>query len=405
MSPQNPLSIAVIGAGVGGLVTAMILNEAGYKITLYEKSKIIGPESCSFMSGGMLAPWCERADTDPEVLRKGIMALDWWENHFIGFSRNGSLLLSSKHDYSEIARYRTHTSGHEMADQKRISELEPALSHLFDEGLFYPEEGHLDPREALASLAHQLEQASVSIKTGKAVKHSDLKEDLIIDCRGLAAREDLPKLRGVRGEMLRIRSDEVSFSRPIRLLHLRDSIYIVPRKNGEIMVGASSIETDWDGPVTVRTAARYLEACERLHPALGQAEILELGAGVRPAFPDNLPHVSREGRVIYLNGFYRHGWLLSPWAGQEVLKEVQQYTGEKSTKKASQAQPTEIHAIVNGKSQAIPTLLSELLKKLHFQDKIVATALNNQFIPAEKRAETFLKEGDRIEILTPMQGG
>ncbi|QDH13685.1 FAD-dependent oxidoreductase [Formicincola oecophyllae] len=316
-------SVAVVGAGVGGLVTATALLDAGCAVTLYERDREVGPGCCSWMSGGMLAPWCEKADTDPEVVARGVMALDWWEGHVDAFERHGSLVLSSKRDRSEIATYASRTTAHESLDGAAITALEPDLARLYQDGLFYPREGHLDPREALLELAQRFEARGGTLHTGRDVRPEGLGEDVVVDCRGLGARDCLPRLRGVRGEMLRVRTDDVTLTRPVRLLHLREPIYIVPRAKGEFMIGASSVETDWDGPVSVRTAARYLEACERLHPAFGQAEVIELGAGVRPAYPDNLPEVTREGRVIYLNGLYRHGWLLSPWCAGQVMAQME----------------------------------------------------------------------------------
>ena len=78
------------------------------------------------------------------------------------------------------------------------------------------------------------------------------------------------------------------------------------------MVGATMIESDAAGPMTVRSAIELLNAAYALHPAFAEAAILELGAGVRPAYPDNLPRVVRHGRVLRLNGMHRHGFLLSP---------------------------------------------------------------------------------------------
>jgi glycine oxidase len=80
------------------------------------------------------------------------------------------------------------------------------------------------------------------------------------------------------------------------------------------MVGASVIESEEEGPVSVRSALELLGSAYALHPAFGEAEILDLGAGVRPAFPDNVPKivVEREGRLLRVNGLYRHGFLLAP---------------------------------------------------------------------------------------------
>ena len=135
---------------------------------------------------------------------------------------------------------------------------------------------------------------------------------VVIDCRGLAAREDLPTLRGVRGEMAVLRSREVQIKRPVRLLHPRFGLYVVPWSDDRYMVGATVIERDDAGPVTVRSALDLLGTAYALHPGFGEAEILELSAGVRPAFPDNVPHIVAKGRRLLVNGAFRHGYLLAP---------------------------------------------------------------------------------------------
>jgi glycine oxidase len=99
---------------------------------------------------------------------------------------------------------------------------------------------------------------------------------------------------------------------PVRMLHPRIPVYIVPRADHVFMVGATMIENDERGRVTGRSMVELLSAAYALHPALGEAEILEIGCDIRPAFPDNLPRIVRSGQVLRVNGFYRHGYLLAP---------------------------------------------------------------------------------------------
>jgi glycine oxidase len=135
---------------------------------------------------------------------------------------------------------------------------------------------------------------------------------VLIDCRGWSARDALADLRGVRGEMLLVRTGEVRLSRPVRLLHPRIPLYVVPRADGVFMIGATMIESAEKAGMSVRSAIELLNAAFTLHPAFGEAEILEMSADVRPAFADNEPRlVERDGR-IFLNGAYRHGYLLAP---------------------------------------------------------------------------------------------
>jgi glycine oxidase len=136
--------------------------------------------------------------------------------------------------------------------------------------------------------------------------------DLVIDCRGLAARDDLSELRGVRGERLVVRTEEVNLSRPVRLLHPRFPLYVVPWGYGFYLIGATQIESDEAGPVSVRSALDLLSTAYALHPAFGEAEVVGFGAGARPAFPDNLPRIIVKDDHIHVNGLFRHGFLLAP---------------------------------------------------------------------------------------------
>jgi glycine oxidase len=104
----------------------------------------------------------------------------------------------------------------------------------------------------------------------------------------------------------------VTLTRAVRFLHPRIPLYIVPRANNEFMIGATMIESAEKGAVSVRSAIELLSAAYALHPAFGEAAILEMSADVRPAYPDNEPRIEERGDRIFVNGFYRHGFLLAP---------------------------------------------------------------------------------------------
>jgi glycine oxidase len=125
------------------------------------------------------------------------------------------------------------------------------------------------------------------------------------------ARDKFPDLRGVKGEIVIIETDEISLSRPVRLIHPRWPLYIVPRANNRFLIGATTIESEDDG-MSVRSALELLTAAYAVHPAFAEARIVEIGAALRPAFPDNLPRIAIDGKCISVNGLYRHGFLLAP---------------------------------------------------------------------------------------------
>lgn len=266
----------------------------------------------------MLAPWCERATTDAAVAVRGAPSLDWWAGHFPGTVRKGTLVVAQPRDAADLTRFADRTERFEWVDADRIAALEPDLAGRFRRGLFFAGEGHLEPRRALAALVERLADLGVPIRFGVDLLPDTAPGDVVVDCRGLAARDALPDLRGVRGEMVVVRCRDVTLERPVRVLHPRIPLYIVPRGDGLFMIGATMIESEQRGPVSVRSAVELLNAAYALHPAFGEAEIVELGADLRPAFPDNLPQVRREGRILHANGLFRHGFLLAPALAREV---------------------------------------------------------------------------------------
>jgi glycine oxidase len=96
------------------------------------------------------------------------------------------------------------------------------------------------------------------------------------------------------------------------MLHPRVPLYIVPRGDGVFMLGATMIEGRAGDHITARALLELLSAAYALNPAFGEAEVLEIGVDNRPAFPDNMPRIRRDGNLIRANGLFRHGFLLAP---------------------------------------------------------------------------------------------
>ena len=308
---MSAMRATVVGAGVVGLATAPRLVERGAKVTLIERSRELGGNA-SWLAGGMLAPFCEGESAPQTVVELGQGAIDWWSARVPGVTREGTLVVAPPRDASEIDRFAARTSSHVRVDEERIAELEPDLAGRFRKGLFFADEGHLDPRVALSALTERLRAKGGEIRFGVDGETLGNGADVVVDCRGWAARKALPELRGVRGEMMRIRTTEVTLTRAVRFLHPRIPLYIVPRAKNEFMIGATMIESAEKGAVSVRSAIELLSAAYALHPAFGEAEILEMSADVRPAFPDNEPRVEERNGRIFVNGLFRHGFLLAP---------------------------------------------------------------------------------------------
>ncbi|MFT9423686.1 MAG: FAD-dependent oxidoreductase [Acetobacter syzygii] len=309
--------ILVKGSGVAGLTAAVTLAERGGVVTLYDCAERVGA-GASWMAGGMLAPWCEAESAPAEVTAQSVDSVDWWAAHVPGVVREGSLVLAPARDVGELARFGRRTSHFQTVGEADIARLEPDLAGRFQKGLFFADEGHVDPRKALPALAQSLLQmgGQVVLATGQTLDESGF--DWVVDCTGLYVRDQLDHLRGVRGEMLLLRCPDVILHRPVRMLHPRIPVYIVPRDNHVFMVGATMVESENAGGMTVRSMMELLNSAWTLHPGFAEAEILEMGTGLRPSYPDNMPRVVQQGRHVYVNGMYRHGFLLSPARAREA---------------------------------------------------------------------------------------
>jgi glycine oxidase len=320
-APRGEDSISIIGAGIAGAWQALLFAQAGRQVTLHERSDAAMLQSTSHWAGGMLAPWCEAEVSEPVIVRLGLRSLNLWREYFPETPFNGSLVVAHPRDRADFDRFARMTSGHRRLDAAAMRDLEPALEDRFRDGLFYPDEGHVEPRRVLPQLHARFVEAG-----GKLQFNSDTNPDdhdgIVIDCRGLAARESQPELRGVKGEMIIVETDEIEFSRPVRLIHPRWPLYIIPRADHQFMIGATTIEAE-DSGVSVRSALELLSAAYAVHPAFAEARIVEFGSGLRPAFPDNLPRIAVKDDKISVNGLYRHGFLLAPALAELTLGYVE----------------------------------------------------------------------------------
>lgn len=305
--------ITVLGAGVAGLCVATVLAERGLSVQVVDS----GPpgEGASWLAGGMLAPFVESESAPAEVMRLGAGAANWWAARVPGVERRGSLVLAPARDRAELERFAARTTGHQWIGADRIADLEPDLAGRFSSALYYSDEAHLDPRIALHALAEGLRARGVPILYGTHLAPDQAE----IDCRGIAARDALPGLRAVRGEMLAVQCPDVTLTRPVRLLHPRFPVYVVPRGNGGYMIGATMVETDAVGPVTLRSATELMAAAFTLHPGFAEAAVVEMKSGLRPAWPDNVPRISQAEGRLHLNGLFRHGFLTAPALAEDLV--------------------------------------------------------------------------------------
>jgi glycine oxidase len=308
--------VAVAGAGLVGRVLALRLLEMGWQVDLFDPDLPACRSSCAYTGAGMLAPYCELESGHPLVTRLGRDAVSDWQallglvDQPVPLQQNGSLVVAHPRDRNELERLLGRAGEHaEVLEGPAIRALEPDLGN-FPRALFFPREGQIDNRRLLTALQAALERAA-----GLRMQRTDCRPGdyaWVFDSRGLGAREDDPELRGVRGELLYLRCADVALNRPVRVMHPRYPIYVVPREDQVFVVGATQIESESQGPVTLRSLMELLSAAYALHPAFAEAELLETSVNCRPAYPDNLPRVTVRGRRIGVNGLFRHGYLLAP---------------------------------------------------------------------------------------------
>lgn len=312
-------NIHVIGAGIFGLWQALTFARAGYRVELLEESEKPFEAAQSRYAGAMLSPYCEEEGAHALVRDLGLRGIELWRSSYPGIVQSGTLVVANIRDIGELTRFARATRGHQQLTGAQLSLLEPDLGGRFTSGLFYADEAHMATPAALVYLLDAVRKAGCTVRLGVHWNGvDDAQPDAVVDCRGIGAQDDVPQLRGVRGERLIIRSHDVQLGRPVRLLHPRHPLYVVPWGDGLFMVGATVIESEDSGPVTVRSALELMGLAYALHPALGEAEIVDIGAGLRPSLPDNLPRAVVDNRVIRVNGAYRHGFLLAPVLAEAV---------------------------------------------------------------------------------------
>ena len=351
INQQLPKTIAIAGAGLLGRLLAWQLQRAGINITLFEAGSFTPDtpqtlRAAAFTAAGMVAPLSEAVVSDEGVYRMGIFALQQWPAWFAQlpttqaplFFNNGSLVVAHQQDTSELDQFERELgfilpgcTGYQRVNQHDIHQLEPDLHSNFHSGLFLHEEGHVNNREFLRLIGDAIIQSDIRIRAQTPVEvfpgkitteMGDEHFDLVIDCRGLGAKQQLRNLRGVRGETLHVETHEIHLQRPVRLMHPRYQLYVVPKPNNRFIIGATQIESEDRTPVTLQSSLELSSALYTLSPAFAEARIIEMDTNLRPAFMDNLPKVTVQDGLITANGLFRHGYLLAPAVVENVLAHI-----------------------------------------------------------------------------------
>lgn len=346
MTKQN--QVAVVGAGVLGLIQALLLQRTGHQVTLFERENERLDHHCSSVAAGMIAPFCELNEAEPEAASWGAQALAVWQSILstlkapVHSSFEGTLVIAHHQDrtglqhLAERVKHLGFEHSMRVLSRQTLRDLEPELEGRFAEGLFFSPEGEVDPRMLLPALVQTLRSEGAilrfqtpveEIQDGKLRVHAEWQEfEWVLDCRGLAARDIFPHIRGVRGEVMLLRAPDVQLRRPIRMVHPRYPLYIVPRPDHHFFIGATAVESESMRKTTVKSALEMLSAAYSLHPAFAEAEIIETRVHLRPTLPEHLPAIRQQGHTLHLNGLTRHGYLLAPYLAKTATHFVQHQT-------------------------------------------------------------------------------
>ena len=338
---NSSLHIGIAGAGLAGRTLAWRLLRAGCRVTLFDARTRDALDTASMTAAAMLSPLAELAVSDDAVFALGQRSMKLWPR-WIGelaegggepvyFRQKGTLVVAHAPDQSSLDHF-TRLLQHKLPqacraqvhtlDAAGLAAREPALAGRFGGGLFLDSEGQLANDQWMAALATEIDRLGVAWHEGVAVDrleegrivcaHETHAVDVAVDARGVGSQAQWPQVRGVRGEVLRVECPGVELQRPVRLMHPRYALYVAPRPDHQFVVGATELESEDTGPVTLRSTLELGSALYSLHPAFGEARVLRLSAALRPALDDHRPAVARRGGVWHINGLYRHGYLCAP---------------------------------------------------------------------------------------------
>jgi len=344
------MKVGIAGAGLLGRLLAFELARAGHAVTVFDpaanaESKV----AAGWTAAGMLSPMAELETANLAVFEQGVRSLELWTRivtdlsgvvpeHPVMLKQLGSLLLAHKGDDGVAQRMidlLAHKTPNEYAkhapqplSHMALRGIDPAI-HTSGSAWLLPHEGQIDTVQAMTAMTAAATKLGVRWHWGETVAAlsqgiiktatQDVSFDWVFDVRGTGTRPDLA-VRGVRGEIFWLHAPGVDLQRPIRLLHPRHRVYLVPRDSHRIVVGASEIESEDRSPISLRSTVELLAAAHSVIPELAEARIIHSETNLRPALPDNLPLMNTSDGITRINGLFRHGWLIAPALIADVLQ-------------------------------------------------------------------------------------
>ena len=319
--------VIVIGGGVIGLATAIELKLHGVGVTLLSHQ---GLQAASKAAAGMLAPHAENIDSASlfalckrslELYPDWIAKLERLTGSQTGYLPRGILAPTYQVPSGK-------DKGGIWLEKEQLQSLQSGLSDKVMGAWWYPEDGQVDNRLLVHTLIQAAEALGVDIQEGVTVHALQQKEGRIeqlittegnkqaeayILATGAHTSQLLPlPVRPVKGQMLSVKMPKVA---ALQRVLFGDDIYLVPRSDGRLIIGATVEEVGWTNYNTPQGIQSLLDRAIELYPALKEYPIQEMWWGFRPGTPDESPILGQYHSVdnlLLAVGHYRNGILLAP---------------------------------------------------------------------------------------------
>jgi glycine oxidase len=354
MLQQHDADAVVVGGGVIGLAIAWRAAQAGMTVTVVDERPGRG---ASWAAAGMLAPVTEVHYGERPLLGLNLAAAGRWPSFAaeveeasgrpVGYTPVGTLAVARDADdnaaLEDLYQFQLRCGLEvERLRSRECRQLEPGLHPGIRGGVLAAGDHQVDNRALVEALLVACERAGVRMVSGRvaelAAEGDRVTGVVLADGERLAAAtvvlaagcwsgglggvaaEALPPVRPVKGQLLYLRgpASEPLCSRNVRGLE----VYLVPRGDGRVVVGATVEEQGFDTRVTAGAVHNLLRAALELLPDAAELELLETVCGLRPGSPDNAPMIGPAGPegLVVATGHYRNGILLTPVTADAVAE-------------------------------------------------------------------------------------
>ncbi len=350
---KNSHDVVLVGAGVIGLASAWACARRGMDVCVLERDRPAA--GATGVAAGMLAPVGEASWGEESVLSLNRNSLERWSKFAqdleaetglqVEFGAGGALHVALDRDEAEELqrRHRLHRSvglDSDWLSGRECRELEPGLATAVRGGTHVPGEASVDPRRLTAALLAALEGLGAQVHSGAEVVDAERNGGdwalrtadgrrfggaAVVLCAGSwsgrpewVPADSRPPVRPVKGEILALRGrpDEPVCHRIVA----GERVYMVPRTDGRVIVGATMDERGFDLTVTAGGVHELLREAYRLIPEVAELELVEMAAGLRPGTPDNAPLIgwSATQGLLIATGHHRNGVLQAPITAESV---------------------------------------------------------------------------------------